>query len=485
MDPLKFLNFLCTMKIKIIEPYDFNPRYDQRSLTPGQGPVVVATLLALEGHCVEVLSEFVCSYDIKEMADADLIGISITTTNAKRGFEIARRIKQPVVFGGFHASLMPEQCLRCGEYVIQGDGFSVVDLATAIEGGQTNNIDHIPNLIYKKNGKVIRNRTETKSVDIVPDFKLVRDYYRFNARRLLRIPLLVNGSRGCSFDCKFCSIKAVYPDFKRKSAQTVIKDIKSQIKNQHFLSRFLPRIIWITDDNFTSDKKWARELLEAIAALKTNYWFTIQVRVDVAHDDELLQLMKKARIGRVYLGIESLRQESLANFEKKTTFKDVEYAVKNFRKHGIDVHGLFVFGDDEFQKGDGKRVAQFVKEKKLTGLLIQPLTPFPGTPMAKKLEKQNRLLHKNWKWYGDKVVFRPAHMTPAELQKEVYDCYRKVFSLTWVLKFLISGQKGFKLEFFGEALYRRLERKKMRLYIRERLAETKPVTVEICDNAFG
>jgi radical SAM superfamily enzyme YgiQ (UPF0313 family) len=472
------------MKIKIIEPYDFNPRYDQRSLTPNPGPVVVATLIAREGHCVEVLSEYVGVYDIEEMADADLVGISITTTNAARGFEIARRIEQPVVFGGFHASLMPEECLRYGEYVIKGDGYPLVDLTGAIESGEAESISHIPNLIYKNNGKVVYNRSETKAVDIVPDFNLVRDYYRFNARRLLRIPLLVNGSRGCSFECKFCSIKAVYPDFKRKSVRTVVEDIKSQVRHQHFFSRFLPRIIWITDDNFTSDRKWARELLEAIASLNTKYWFTIQVRVDVARDDELLELMKKAHIGRVYLGIESLRQESLVDFEKKTTLEDVEHAVGNIQKHGIDVHGLFVFGDDAFQKGDGGKVAQFVKEKKLSGLLIQPLTPFPGTPMANKLESQKRLLHKNWRWYGDKVVFRPVHMTPAELQKELYDCYREVFSITRVLKFLICGQRGFKLELLGEALYRLLERKKMKRYIREKLKETKPVSAEICESAL-
>ena len=117
------------MKIIIIEPYDFSPRYDQRSLTPNPGPVVIASLLEKAGHNVELLSEYVTPFEIEWLDDADLIGISITTYNANRGFEIAKLTKIPVVFGGFHASLMPEECLNYGDYVIRGDGHSIVDLA--------------------------------------------------------------------------------------------------------------------------------------------------------------------------------------------------------------------------------------------------------------------------------------------------------------------------------------------------------------------
>ena len=95
------------MKVKILEPAGFDRRYDLRGLAPSQGPVVIATILAEDGHQVEVLSEYVSSFDIDRINQADLIGISITTYNARRGYEIARHAQKPVVFGGFHASLMP------------------------------------------------------------------------------------------------------------------------------------------------------------------------------------------------------------------------------------------------------------------------------------------------------------------------------------------------------------------------------------------
>lgn len=457
------------MRIIIVEPYGLNERYDIRSLTPNPGPIVIASLLKQSGHDVEVISEYVTKLNLDDLKKADLVGISLATYNAAKGLSIARKIKKPVVFGGFHASLMPDECLNYGDYVIRGDGHSIVDLAAFLTHNLDNNIQQIPNLVYKQNGEIVFNRIESKAVNIVPDYGLVRNYYKFNIKRLLRIPLLVNASRGCHQDCTFCSIKAVYPDFKKKDVRTVIADIQSQIKHQHFFARVLPKIIWITDDNFASDRRWAKELLTAMARLRHDYFFTVQARVDVAQDGDLLHLMKKAGINRIYMGIESLDQNSLDNFNKKTSLSDISSAVKNIRSHGIDVHGLFVFGDDQFQKGDGRRVAEFVRRHGLSGALIQPLTPYPGTRLYQKLEKQKRILHRNWQHYNGKVVFQPKNLTPAELHAEIYDCYMRIFSPWRVLRFFMTGNKGWKLEFLGEAVFRYLEKRKIDKYLRDQL----------------
>ncbi len=458
------------MNITIIEPYNLKRRYDIRSLTPNLGPIVIATLLKENGHKVEVISEYVTKLDLDLLRMADLIGISITTYNAKRGYEVAQQVKKPIVFGGFHASLLPEECLRYGEYVIRGDGHSIVELADFLQNRGMRPIEQIPNLVYKENGRVFYNETETKAVNIVPDFRLVRNYHRLNFNRLLRIPLLVNASTGCHCNCSFCSVKAVYPDFTKKDVEVVIEDIKSQTRSQPFLSRFFPRIIWITDDNFSSDKKWAKDLLRELAKLEKDYKFVIQARADIAYDDELLELMSKANIGIVYMGIESLSQKSLNNFNKDLSVDDIEYAIKKIRSYGMNVHGLFVFGDDDFKKGDGLEVARFVRRQKLSGALIQPLIPFPGTEVYQKIKNDGRILDEDWQHYDGKVVFSPKNMTAAELQKEVYDCYRKVFSPLRVLKFLLFGPKGFKLAGLGESIIRHLEWMKKKNYIRDQLS---------------
>ena len=459
------------MNIKIIEPYDWNSRYDIRSLTPNPGPVVIATLLKQHGHEVEVLSEYVSRLNIADLENTDLVGISITTYNAKKGYKIARQINKPIVFGGFHASLMPAECLEFGDHVIRGDGHFIVKLAECLGNNTAQELSQIPNLVYRRNGKIVYNQTESGAVNIVPDYGLVKDYYKVNLNRLLRIPLLVNGSKGCHYNCAFCSIKAVFPEFKKKDVKIVVEDIRRQLKSQHFLSRFLTQVIWITDDNFSSDKNWAKALLKELAKIKTRYKLVIQARVDIAEDDELLSLMKKANIGIIYLGIESLSQKSLDNFGKEIRVEDTGTAIKKIKSHGMDVHGLFVFGDDEFKKGDGKRVAKFAKEHGLSGALIQPMTPFPGTALFKKLKLEGRILHQNWQDYNGKVVYMPKNLTPAELQQEIYEAYHKIYSPIHVIKYFLTGKRGFKLQVLGEAIFRHIEWLKSRRYMKDKLSK--------------
>ena len=197
-------------KIIIIEPRNLVRKYDIGSLTPNPGPIVIATLLKQRGYNVEVISEYITKLGFNDLTDALAVGISITTYNAQRGFEIAQRTNKPIVFGGFHASLMPEECLKYGDYVIKGDGHSIIRLADWLDNDRSQDIRSIPNLVFKKDGKIYYNQTETKTINIAPDFNLVRDYYKFSLSRLLRIPLLVNASRGCPYNCTFCSFRHWY-----------------------------------------------------------------------------------------------------------------------------------------------------------------------------------------------------------------------------------------------------------------------------------
>jgi anaerobic magnesium-protoporphyrin IX monomethyl ester cyclase len=461
------------MKIKIIEPYHFDRRYDVRSLNPNSGPVIIGTLLEQAGHDVEIISEYVTRLDLDAINAADFVGISITTYNAKRGFEIARQITRPIVFGGFHASLMPEECLSHADYAIRGDGHPIVQLADYLKNRESLDISAVPNLVYKENGKILYNRTETRGIDVAPDFVLVKNYHKLNWKRLSRIPLLVNASRGCHFRCTFCAIREVYNDFKKKRRETVIEDIRSQIKRQHFLSKILPRTIWITDDNFFSDPQWAKSILRDLALEKLKYNIAIQARTDIARDEEMLKLLKAANVGRIYLGIESLSNKSLAGFKKGTSLDEITDAVMRIKHHGLDVYGLFVFGDDQFEKGDGKKIAAFAKKQNLTGVLVQPLTPFPGTRLFKEMKAQNRILHEDWQDYNGKVVFKPKNLTAAELQKEIYDCYRSVYSPLRLAKYMLFGKRGSRLGLIGEAVIRYLEWIKCKRYIRERLSSLK------------
>ena len=158
------------MHIKIIEPNHLIKKYNMRSLAPNLGPIIIATLLEQKGHDVEVVSEYITKLNLKDILDADLVGISINTYNAQRGFEIARRVKKPVVFGGFHASLMPQESLKYGDYVIIGDGHSIIDLVDFLDNRRIENIRQISNLVYKEDDKILFNQKETKAINIIPQF---------------------------------------------------------------------------------------------------------------------------------------------------------------------------------------------------------------------------------------------------------------------------------------------------------------------------
>ena len=130
-----------------------------------------------------------------------------------------------------------------------------------------------------------------------------------------------------------------------------------------------------------------------------------------------------------------------------------------------------MFGDDEFKLGDGKKVAKFVKQQGMVGVLAQPLTPFPGTRLFRSLKKQGRILHENWQDYNGKVVFKPKNLTAAELQKEIYDCYRSVYSPLRLAKYILFGKRGSKLGVIGEGLIRYWEWFKCKNYIKDKLAD--------------
>jgi radical SAM superfamily enzyme YgiQ (UPF0313 family) len=137
----------------------------------------------------------------------------------------------------------------------------------------------------------------------------------------------------------------------------------------------------------------------------------------------------------------------------------------------MEIIGLLVFGDDEFKKGDSIRVAKFVRKHRLSGVLIQPLTPFPGTKLFNELKKQERILHEDWQDYNGKVVFQPKNLSPTELQEEIYKCYRKVFSPAHVFRYLLFGKRGWKFQVLSEAILRRIEWLKSRNYVKDKLSK--------------
>ncbi len=338
---------------------------------------------------VEIIDENV--EPINFNLDAEIIGISFMTFNAPRAYEIATKFRakgKVVIFGGYHPTLMPEEASKYCDAVCIGDAESNIGK------------------IFKdyKNGKL-------KKIYAYP----YKEFRRLNSKKNLIknskyiISSVIQATRGCCNKCEFCSISAFYKQsYKKKPIEEVIEEIKT-IKRKQIL---------FIDDNLVMDVNYAKRLFEKMIPLNKN-WYS-QIEVNVTRDNELLDLMKKSGCRGVFVGFESLSQDSLnntgKNFNKSSFYKE---AVKKFHERGIGVLGAFVLGFDHDKIDIFNKTLNFLKEARIDALQLTVLTPFPGTPLFKKMDKEKRIFDKNWENYDlSNVVMKPANMTAEELSRD-------------------------------------------------------------------
>ena len=220
---------------------------------------------------------------------------------------------------------------------------------------------------------------------------------------------------------------------------------------------------------FFADREWAISVLNAIIDSKIRYRFNVQARYEVGFDDEMLSLLKRAGFFELDMGIEFIDDRSFQTYHKKSTTQEIEEAIRNIRRHGFSVRGLFILGSDDQKKGVGDQLADFVIRNHIQGVLIQSMYFVPGTPVYET--HKNRLLHHNWSLYNGNVVHWPKQMTPYELQLEHIRASRKIYSWKRLLQALLFEDPFHKLLFAGEFFWHmsiRADLKKQLPYLRKR-----------------
>jgi radical SAM superfamily enzyme YgiQ (UPF0313 family) len=182
------------------------------------------------------------------------------------------------------------------------------------------------------------------------------------------------------------------------------------------------------DNNLGSNKEYLRALCGALRPLE-KIWCAA-VSIDVTDDTTLIRQMALSGCTGVFVGLESLSDENLADARKKTP-KTADYArrVRIFHDNGIQVNGSFVLGFDHDRKDVFARTAEWVEENRLECATFHILTPYPATPLFRQMEMENRLLHRDWSLYDTgHAVFRPKHMTAEELEHGYAWIYQRLFS---------------------------------------------------------
>jgi len=182
------------------------------------------------------------------------------------------------------------------------------------------------------------------------------------------------------------------------------------------------------DNNLGSNREYLRALCNALQPLK-KIW-SAAVSIDVTDDPSLVRAMARAGCTGVFVGFESLTDENLVEARKKTP-KSADFArrVGILHESGIQVNGSFVLGFDHDHPDVFGRTAEWIEENRLECATFHILTPYPATPLFRKMESEGRLLHRNWNLYDTaNAVFRPKHMSPEELEHGYAWIYQRLFS---------------------------------------------------------
>lgn len=406
--------------------------------TAHAGLTILAELLIRKGHDVRVFDERIAPVPLKELTKADLVGISIQTMDALQGYRIARAVREhgvPVVIGGVHASLNPEEAIQHADFVVRNEGEeTLIELLDELEKPHPD-FSEILGLSYRKDGKPIHNKARPfiENLDTVPypNFRLIDGWEKVLISPFNFFIYFTQVSRGCDFPCNFCSVTRAFGQrYRHRSIDNIIEELKTRPRPSQGHLFFL-------DDSLACDSDFFKQLLERM--LKENlifpYGWHSQMRLDAALDKEMLDLMQRTNCAAVTCGFESINPQTLRYMKKGQTPEKIRTAIKNLHEREISVIGFFVFGSDYDTVDTIRETLRFAIEEEVDVAGFMPMTPFPGTPFFEDMKKEGRIFTTNWEYYDvEHVVYLPKKMTPLELYDEINNCYRTFFHWKNVLR---------------------------------------------------
>jgi radical SAM superfamily enzyme YgiQ (UPF0313 family) len=378
--------------------------------------LAIPTLAALTPpeHEIRVFDENV--EEIDYAWGADLVGISVLTMFAPRAYEIAKRYcarGAKTVLGGIHPSMLPEEALAHCDSLVIGEA---EDLWPAV-------------LHDAQAGRLKRVYQASRPTDLTCSPVPARTHLA----RHRYLSDIVQTTKGCPFQCEFCSVHAFDGQrIRNKTVDQVVREIQSI---QGLGARYKKKqSIFFADDNIIANKTFARELFQALRPLNLNWM--CQASMNIAQEEELLTLMRASGCGAIFIGFESLHADTLDQMHKAVNRRyDYIDVIKKIQAHGMLVQASFILGSDGEDASVFDELIGFVRESHLLAPVFNILTPFPGTKLFERLEAQGRILHKDWSRYDTKhVVFAPARMTPEELLEGYRRVSRDVYSFSAIIE---------------------------------------------------
>lgn len=386
---------------------------DQKYISTWQmEPLVLAVLASLTPSDWIITIQDDRIEPVDDSVPADLVAITTETYTARRAYQIAAKYRKrgiPVVMGGYHPTLWPDEVQNYADAIVVGPAEGIWEqvLADATAGQLKKRYDGPTDFPWK---------------GVFPR----REVYGNNKY----LPLaLVEFSRGCSHHCSFCSITSFS---KGRHYFRPPEEVAEEIRKTG------QKIVFLIDDNIAANPAAVFDLCRALKPLNVK-WVT-QISVEAAADGELIGAMSDAGCVGVLIGFESLRSDLLCSLNKKSndSIELYERALAQLKRNHICVYATFLFGIDGDDISSFPRTLEFAMKHQFFLLAFNHLVPFPGTALYAKLAAQGRMLSKAW-WLEEKfgfgqVPFTPTMLPPEKLAETCREFRRRFYSMRSIVR---------------------------------------------------
>lgn len=360
------------------------------------------------------VDEMVTPVDVARKVD--MVGITFHTPSAPHAYALAdeyRRRGTPVVLGGPHVTLMPDEAQAHADVIFVGEA----EL-------------NWPGFLrdYAKNTARRFDSPVPPVLESVPMARKELYHRRDHAGGVLF------ATRGCAHGCDFCTLAVMY---QRKVRKRAVVEVAAEYAS------FPGKVIIFWDDNLANDLEYGKELFQAIAPFKK--WWSSQASIRAGEDPEFLELAARSGCKQLFIGLESISQASMNEVHKGfNRVEEYKRVIDRIHQHGIAVQAGIVFGFDNDTDSIFAETLEFLESTGVQNVTFNILTPFPGTRLYKRLEAEGRILTRDWSKYNSRedVVFQPRHMSPEALLEGYRYANQRFYSTRSIARRLAHSPVG-------------------------------------------
>ncbi|MFH1219159.1 MAG: radical SAM protein [Candidatus Eisenbacteria bacterium] len=387
---------------------------------PPLGLAYIASVLKTRDHEVEIVDFNVGRWNWRRYPydKFDVVGISVDTSRCGIAMKIARVAKRKgaiVAVGGPHVSFLDKEALASGvvDYVVRNEGeYSFLSLVEFL--AKRGRFEDVKGVSYMDGGRFARTPDASPIADL--------DALPFPARDLLPLALYkerMNGrvmttlvtSRGCPFNCEFCSSSQFMGvAWRARSPESIMKEVELLYETYGY------RALSFVDDNFTLNPQRVSQISEMIIAKGYDLVWAAMTRVDtIVKNPGMVRTMARAGFKWTFIGFESGNQEALDGYGKKALVGDAFKAMEILRENGVEVTGAFILGAPQETKEMVKKTIDYAKRLDPRRVQFSILTPYPGTKLYEDVK--DRLLTRDWAQYsGLHPTIKLDHISPGGMR---------------------------------------------------------------------